>query len=228
MHMATSPAAKSKPGPKPKAKPAPAPRAPKTKAPSQVARKAKTQEQRFAQLRQTAVDASTVKTSAIKSPERHLTEMQMMFVRHWAAGESILSASARAGYADNGTYAYRLVKDPLIVQIYEREKKLYEASVQMTRQRVMEGFLEAADMARLQADPTALTGAWREVGKMCGYYEPVKKVIDVNINGQITQKVERLDDDTLLAIIKGQAGADVLDVVFREVQAIGHDEEEPA
>jgi len=208
---------------KPKA--APAARAPKTKAPSTTKRKAASQEARFAKLRAQAVDASTPKMAAIKSPERHLTEMQMMFVRHWAAGESILSASARAGYADNGTYAYRLAKDPLIVDIYNREKKAYEASVQMTRQRVMEGFLEAADMARLQADPTALTGAWREVGKMCGYYEPVKKVIDVNINGQITQKVERLDDETLLAIIKGQAGGEVLDAVFREVQAVGHDEE---
>lgn len=222
--MATSSAPK-KPGPKPKPKPAPAPRAPKTKSPSVVKRKAADQEKRFAKLRATAVDGSTVKTTVLKSPERHLTEMQMMFVRHWAAGESILSASARAGYADNGTYAYRLVKDPLIVQIYEREKKLYEASCQMTRKRVMEGFLEAADMAKLQADPTALTGAWREVGKMCGYYEPVKKVIELNVNGQITQKVERLDDATLLAIVKGEVGGDVIDAVFREVLAVEHEEE---
>lgn len=207
-----------------KAQAAAAPVTSKARTPSQVTKKAATQEARFAKLRKQAVDASTPKTSAIKSPERHLTEMQMMFVRHWAAGESILSASARAGYSDNGTYAYRLAKDPLIVQIYEREKKLYESSVQMTRQRVMEGFLEAADMAKLQADPTALTGAWREVGKMCGYYEPVKKVIDININGQITQKVERLDDETLLAIIKGQAGADVIEGVFREVLTVELDE----
>lgn len=222
--MATSPAAKSKPGPKPKAKPAPAPRATKKVTASATARKVATQEKRFAKLRQQAVDASTPKMAAVKSPDRHLTEMQMMFVRHWAAGESILSASARAGYSDNGTYAYRLAKDPLIIDIYNREKKLYEASCQMTRKRVMDGFLEAADMAKLQADPTALTGAWREVGKMCGYYEPVKKVIDVNINGQITQKVERLDDETLLALIKGQAGGEVLDAVFREVQELGFDE----
>lgn len=95
----------------------------------------------------------------------------------------------------------------------------------MTRARVMEGFLEAAQMAKLQADPTALTGAWREVGKMCGYYEPVKKTIDININGQITQKVERLDDATLLSIVKGEVGGDVIDAVFREVLAIETEEE---
>ena len=229
------PKAKPKKAPAPKAKPKKpiiakavheAPKNPKIISKTKIKQKIDGQEKRFAKLRATAVNTSSARTSAVKSPERHLTEMQQMFVRHWAAGESILTASARAGYADGGTYAYRLAKDPLIVQIYEREKKLYEASCQMTRKKVMDGFLEAAEMARQQADPTAMTGAWREVGKMCGYYEPVKKVIDINVNGQITQKVERLDDETLLAIIKGQASGDVLDVMFREVAAIGMDEED--
>lgn len=198
----------------------PAARAPKTTKANIVKKKAAGQEARFAKLRATAVNASNARTSAIKSPNRHLTEMQQMFVRHWAAGESILTASARAGYADGGTYAYRLVKDPVIVELYEKEKRAYEAACQMTRKKVMDGFLEAAEMAKLQADPTALTGAWREVGKMCGYYEPVRKTIDVNVNGQITQKVERLDEATLLAIIRGEVGGEVLDALKDEVEDV--------
>lgn len=213
----------AKPGPKPKPRPAPAPRAPKSPPTSSIKRaKAASQEKNFAKLRAKAATIGdpagiSYKQVALRSPDRHLTEMQMMFVRHWAAGESVLSASARAGYADGGTYAYRLAKDPAVIKIYEREKKLYEASCQMTRKKVMDGFLEAAEMARLQADPTAMTGAWREIGKMCGYYEPVKKTIDINVNGQITQKVERLDDATLLKIIKGEVESDVIDAAFREV-----------
>ena len=198
----------------------PAARAPKTTKANIVKKKAATQEARFAKLRATAVDASNARTAAIKSPNRHLTEMQQMFVRHWAAGESILSASARAGYADGGTYAYRLVKDPVIVELYEKEKKAYEAACQMTRKKVMDGFLEAAEMAKLQADPTAMTGAWREVGKMCGYYEPVRKTIDVNVNGTITQKVEKLSDDMLLQIIKGQIGGEVLDAMANDAEDV--------
>lgn len=217
--------AKKKPGPKPHVMPPPAPKARKTtRAASVVEKKNTSQEKRFAKLRATAVNASNARTQAVKSPERHLTEMQQMFVRHWAAGESILSASARAGYADSGTYAYRLSKDPLVQEIYQREKKLYEASCQMTRKRVMDGFLAAAEMAQLQADPTALVGAWREVGKMCGYYEPVKKTIDVNINGVVTQRVERLSDDTLLQIIKGQIGAEVIEQEMREVAELENDQ----
>lgn len=215
--MATTPA-KKKPGPKPKPLPPAAPRARKMpRAASAVANKKSDQEKRFAKLRKTAVNANNVRTQAVKSPERHLTEMQQMFVRHWAAGESILSASSRAGYSDSGTYCYRLAKDPLIQEIYNREKKLYAESCQMTRKKVMDGFIAAAEMAQLQADPTAMTGAWREIGKMCGFYEPKKIDVNVNVNGTITQKVERLSDDMLLKLIKGEAGAEVFDQDMAEV-----------
>lgn len=226
--MATS--VKKKPGPKPhprgKAEIA-APKNPAIKSKAQIATKLATQEKRFAKLRALAVNNSTVKNQAIKSPNRHLTEMQQMFVRHWAAGESILTAASRAGYSDGGTYAYRLSKDPLVIEIYQREKRLFEEACQMTRKRVMDGFLEAAEMARLQADPTALTGAWREIGKMCGYYQEQRKVIDVNISGSVTTKVERLSDDQLLRLIKGEAGAEIIDMDFAEVPALEgpHDDE---
>lgn len=194
-------------------------------------KKMATQEKRFAKLREKAVTATMpgAKTSAIKkrNPERPLTEQQAMFIRHWAAGESIFSASARAGYSDNGTACYRWSKDPSFIAIYEREKKLFEASCQMTRARVMEGLLDAANIAKLQADPTAMVGAWREVGKMCGYYEPVKTKIDITVNGSITQKVERMDTETLMKILKGEISPDIIDVDFKEVgepARIGHDE----
>lgn len=223
--MATSLPAKKKPGPKPHPKGKAVIAAPKTAQKDSITKAKKaTQEKRFAKLREVAVRGGTIPEQKLKSPNRHLTEMQQMFVRHWAAGESILTASSRAGYSDGGTYAYRLSKDPLILEIYQREKKLYEASCQMTRKKVMDGFLDAAEMARLQADPTAMTGAWREVGKMCGYYEPVKKVIDVNLSGQVMHKAERLSDEQLLAVIKGEIGAsDIIDMVFTEIEDEGAD-----
>ncbi|WP_025915507.1 terminase small subunit [Herminiimonas sp. CN] len=172
------------------------------------------QAKRIAALRKTPTNGGNVAIIETHNPDRPLTEKQKLFVKEWAGGESILSASYRAGYSDNGTMAYRLAKDPAILKIYNVEKALYEEASQMTRKRVMEGFLEAADMARTLADPTALTGAWREVGKMCGYYEPVKRTIDINISGDVTmKKLERLSDAELLQLVKGE----VEDVTFTEV-----------
>lgn len=195
----------------------------KPKNPAIVKTKASAQEKNFAKLRAKAAtigDPAGVSYAqlALRKDDRRLTEMQMMFVRHWAAGETVLSASSRAGYADGGTYAYRLAKDPAVIKIYQREKKLYEESCQMTRQKVMDGFLRAASMAEVLGDPTALTGAWREVGKMCGYYEPTKKNININVSGGVlVGKVDRLDDATLLGIIRGEIGTEVIDQVMREV-----------
>lgn len=168
---------------------------------------------RVAALRQKPPNGGQVALIEAHNPDRPLTDKQRLFVKEWAAGESILSASSRAGYADGGKMAYRLAKDPAILKIYHREKALYEEASQMTRQKVMDGFLEAADMARTLADPVALTGAWREVGKMCGYYEPVKRTLDISFSGSVTMKtLEAMDDATLLKLIKGE----VEDVAFTE------------
>jgi hypothetical protein len=169
---------------------------------------------RIAALRQTPTNGGNVAIIETQNPNRPLTEKQRLFVKEWAGGESILSASVRAGYADSGAMAYRLAKDPAILLLYNQEKALYEQASQMTRKKVMDGFIEAADMARTLADPTALTGAWREIGKMCGYYEPIKRSININLSGNVTMKtLERMDDSELLKIIKGE----VEDVAFNEI-----------
>lgn len=150
------------------------------------------------------------------NPNRPLTEKQRLFVKEWASGETILTASYRAGYADSGTMAYRMAKDPAIQKLYNEEKALYAASIQITRKQVMEGLIEAKDMAKLLGEPSTMVAAWREIGKMAGFYEPVRKKIDISITGDVTVKrLERMGDAELLKLIKGE----VEDVVFEELAA---------
>lgn len=172
---------------------------------------------RVAALRAKSPNTSTYESLALANPDRPLTTKMKDFVKYWAQGETILSAAVRAGYTDNGTYAYRLAKDPAILKIYHAEKEAYAQAVGMTRQRVMEGLLEAVEMAKIQADPTAMIAGWREVGKMCGYYEPVKKQIDVNITGNVVmERLNRLSDADLLKLIEQQT-TDALEGEFAEV-----------
>lgn len=179
---------------------------------------------RVAALRASAPNTSGYAGVAEANPDRPLTSRMKEFVKLWAQGETILSAAIRAGYNDGGTYAYRLAKDPAILKIYHREKEAYAAAVGMTRQKVMEGLLEAVEMAKIQADPTAMIAGWREVGKMCGYYEPVKKQIDVNITGNVVmQRLNKLSDAELLKLIETET-ANALEGEFTEV--LGDDEDE--
>lgn len=179
---------------------------------------------RVAALRASAPNTSGYAGVAEANPDRPLTTRMKEFVKLWAQGETILSAAIRAGYNDGGTYAYRLAKDPAILKIYHREKEAYAAAVGMTRQKVMEGLLEAVEMAKIQADPTAMIAGWREVGKMCGYYEPVKKQIDVNITGNVVmERLNKLSDAELLKLIETET-ANALEGEFTEV--LGDDEDE--
>lgn len=146
---------------------------------------------------------SAAEMAQVISPDKPLTDKQKLFVKFWAEGESIMSASTRAGYADGGTIAYRMVKMPNILALKSRYEAKYEADAQMTRKKVMDGLLEAIDMAKLLADPTAMISGWREVAKMCGYMEPVKHRVDVNVTGNITMdRINRLSDAELLKMIE--------------------------
>lgn len=178
---------------------------------------------RVAALRDKSPNTSGFDGVALANPNRPLTTKMKDFVKYWAQGESILSAAVRAGYTDGGTYAYRLAKDPAILKIYHAEKEAYEQAVGMTRQRVMEGLLEAVEMAKIQADPTAMIAGWREVGKMCGYYEPTKKQIDINVTGNVTmERLSRLSDAQLLKMIEEQA----VEVIEGEATLVAEEDED--
>lgn len=166
-------------------------------------------------LREEAVNTSKSGAHELVDPNRPLTEKMRNFVRFWAMGESILSASYKAGYADGGTYAYRLAKDPAILKMYKAEKRAYEEASQMTRKRVIDGLLEAIDMAKLVSEPGSMIAGWREIGKMCGYYAPVEQKLTIDHTSSVlADRLNKLSDAELLKLI--QEEPDVIDVEARE------------
>lgn len=134
-------------------------------------------------------------------PDKPLTEKAKLFVKFWAQGESISSAAARAGYGDGATYAYRLVHYPQVKALYAQEKALYEQAAQMTRKKVMDMLVESYDMAKMCAEPSSMVSAAREIGKMCGYYEPQKIKIEHTL-ADGAARMDRLSDEELLEVIR--------------------------
>lgn len=144
-------------------------------------------------------------------PSKPLTDKQKAFVKLWAEGESITSASARAGYNDGASIAYRMVKMPNVLALYHDYKAKYEAAGDMTRKKVMDMLLESYEMAKLMAEPSTMVAAAREVGKMCGYYAPVESRIKLDISGNVVvEKLNALTDEELVQLIaKGNASGGV-------------------
>lgn len=165
------------------------------------------------------VDTSAIPVDQIAEhvdPNKPLTEKAKLFVKFWAQGESITSASARAGYGDGATYAYRLARYPQAIALYEQEKRLYEEAAQMTRKKVMDGLLEGIGMAKLAGEPASVITGWKTVGQMCGYFEPRKVKVDVNVQGNVTmQQMNKMSDAELLRVI--QQG------VQNDLQQLEHD-----
>ena len=111
----------------------------------------------------------------------------------------------RAGYADEG-FGYRMARMPSILRVYQAEKAAYEQASQMTRKKVMDGLLEAVEMAKLMAEPATMVSGWREIGRMCGYYEPAKHTLDINIKGDVTlRQLNSMSDAELLKALHSEA-----------------------
>ena len=199
---------------------------PKTPAPKAKPLKAKHPREksgvaaRGAAVRAKYAETTTMAAAALVPVDKPLTTQQREFVKHWAAGDSIPNAMARAGYNDQPSYGYRMAKMPNILALYNEEKRLYEEASQMTRKRVMDMLVDAYDMAKLMSEPASMVSAAREVGKMCGYYT-VQTQVNVTVNGQVSlAQMARLSDDELLKIIEQGAMND-------PQSALGYDPQDP-
>ncbi len=151
------------------------------------------------------------------NPDAPLTEMQTRFVGHFVDDRMTQTAAARAaGFSVPGTSANEMMKHPKIQRAIASRQAEYAVASQVTKKRVIDGFLESIEMAKIKADPLTMIAGWREVGKMCGFYEPTKTKIEVSVNGQVMfQRLNALSDEELLRLAEGDP-----DVLEAEVKVI--------
>ena len=176
-----------------------------------------------------ARNTGTMAAAAAVSVDKPLTEKQKLFAKEWAEGNTIPNAMARAGYAvadcSNG---YRLAKMPNVLALKAKYQAEFEAASMMSKKKVIDMHLEAYEMAKLMAEPATMVSAAREVGKLCGYYEPRKVDVNVNVSGaSVLDRMNRLSDAELLKFI--EAGQDALASAALETaqEALGDDETDP-
>lgn len=164
----------------------------------------------IATARRTGIDTSTYEGAEQIDPNKPLTEKQRAFVKFWAQGESITSASIRAGYNDGAAIAYRMVRMPNILKLYNQEKALYEEASQMTRKKVMDGLLEAVDMAKMLAEPATMVAGWKTIAQMCGYMAPIEKKLTINTTGSaLMQRMAQMSDAELLKEIENHVAGEL-------------------
>ena len=152
-------------------------------------------------------------------PLQMLDSRERIFAEHIATGARQVTAARAAGFKQPEKLAYRILKRPHVAKAVKYLAEENRKAAQMDRKKVMAGFLEAIDMAKIQGDTGVMVAGWREVGRMCGLYEPEKKTIDVNITAKrMIEKLETMTTEELFELAKESEEHDqAIDAEFTEL-----------
>lgn len=115
-----------------------------------------------------------------------LNDQQRSYVNLLASGMNKTAAAAGAGYKNPGIRGCELYATPHVRAAIEEARKVTAQRNLVTRDQVVQGFLDAV---RAAANSLELVAAWREIAKLFGYYEPEK------IEKKITLIAERRIED---------------------------------
>lgn len=132
-----------------------------------------------------------------------LDKRQRVYVESRAKGVSMRQASAIAGYSAGNGGKVEAVYDVQVELAKIREFAAKNADV--TKEDVINGFKHAAEMAGVLDDVAGMVAAWRELGKLLGFYAPEVKKIQKGINkGDLMKVLNDLDDEDLLKLSRGR------------------------
>lgn len=155
----------------------------------------------------------------LANPNRGLTEQESVFVKCIADDGMSNVAAARVAFPESKnplSYSGKLMARPNIRAAIADRKAAFALTSGMTKKKVIDGFLEAINMARTQAEPLVMVSGWREIGRICGFYEPTRAELTVTIEGRkALQRLESLPDAELLKLV--QEGTEAIDAEFEEV-----------
>ena len=173
-------------------------------------RKKSEQDVRVAEIRDQAINTGTMAMAALVPEDKALTDMQKLFVKYLVEGDNVAGAMQRAGYNEQPSYGYRMLKMPNILKARAEYAALYANASQMTKKKVMDMLLEAYDVAKTVSEPSSMVSAAREIGRMCGFYEPTRVKLDISVTGQAMDRLDRLSDEELLKMIESGAAPAML------------------
>ena len=134
-----------------------------------------------------------------------LTQKQARFVDEYMVDGNGARAAVAAGYGLAGARvrAHRLTRDnKAVMAVLEGRQAQDSQRLQIDREGVIAGLLEAISMAKAQGNPAAMISGLREIGRMLGFYEPERRQVELAVrDGQ--GPMERMTDAELMAVIAG-------------------------
>ena len=138
-----------------------------------------------------------------------LSPKQARFAEAYAQHHNASLACREAGYSPgcaSVTGVRLLANHSVLSRIQTLEASAAEA-IGVSRQRFLFEIQDAVNAAREKNDPMAMVAAWREIGKVCGFYTAQR--IEVNVRADqsaVMGRMHQMTDAELLGIVAaGQA-----------------------
>lgn len=142
--------------------------------------------------------------------EGMLTARQARFVDEYLVDANATQAAIRAGAALSGAHVWasRTLRNPKVSAVLKKRQEADSERLRVSREQVISMLLSSFELAKERGEPAAMVSASRELGRMLGYYEPVKTNVDlsVRLDGHLP-RLEAMSDAELEALI-ARAGAD--------------------
>ena len=110
-----------------------------------------------------------------------LTAKQQRWIDEYLVDLNGAAAAIRAGYSPKSAraIAHENLTKPDIQAVLQARQAAMAKELQITRQGVIRGLLDAVEMGRLQQNPGAMVSALREVSKMLGFNAPAVKRVEL-------------------------------------------------
>ncbi|MBK6470364.1 MAG: terminase small subunit [Betaproteobacteria bacterium] len=138
-----------------------------------------------------------------------LTAKQQRFLDEYGVDGNGTRAAVAAGYGRAGASvaAHRLLRNPKARAVIEARQGVDSQRLQISRQDVLTGLVEAFAMAKEKREPAAMVSAARELGRLMGFYEPQRHAVEVTAGADAEMgRYERMSDEELLRLV-GSAAA---------------------
>lgn len=131
------------------------------------------------------------------------SERQQMVVEAIMEGHSESDALRAAGYHPSN--ASKVMRQESVQEALAVARSEIEDHTTLKRLDVMNIFLEAIQMARIQADPANMINGADKIAKMMGYYAPETKRIELTSDQNVLQtKLRQLSDADLFELSAGR------------------------
>jgi len=140
----------------------------------------------------------------IKRRHRELSKQQAIYIARRETGATREASAIFAGYPAGQKAGDQVEKSLVVQEELARAREELATTSGITREDVLAGLKDAAELAKTMADPQAMVRAWAELGKLLGFYAPeVKKVLH-GLDEESRKAIESMPDSELFKLAGGR------------------------